>query len=146
MAGSKGKFEMYCKIKRNHNFEPYLNRIQNNDLHRNVTALRCASNILPINILRKQNINREKRFCDCCKNKELGTELHVLMLCSNTELEKESEKLLILLYKCSPQLMYLNKEQLLIYLAQAIEENITLHFSFFLRKIFKIVKQNKKDM
>ncbi len=64
---SKGKFDVYFKTKRFYRKKKYITQIQNNKLRRHITRIRCPTNILPINILRKYNIKRQYRFCILCK-------------------------------------------------------------------------------
>jgi hypothetical protein len=138
--GSKGKFDIYCKTKRHYKMEKYLKQIRNNKLRRNITGIRCASNILPINILRKNNVKREFRYCNLCNNNQIGSELHVFMLCDNSELIEYRSKLFQLLYDLSPQLEILPVECQLQYILQAVEEKITLSFSIFVDKVYKLIK------
>ncbi len=53
----KGKYEIYCQVRRQYRMEKYLLYLNDKHLRKNITGVRCASNILPINHLRKYNIN-----------------------------------------------------------------------------------------
>ncbi len=50
-------------------------------LRRHITGIRCASNLMPVNLLRKFNVKRELRFCTLCNTKEIGNEMHIIMNC-----------------------------------------------------------------
>jgi hypothetical protein len=141
---SKGKFEIYCKIMRNYKMEKYLKVIKNNKLRRHITGIRCASNILPINILRIFNAKKEYRYCNLCNNNYIGNEMHTFMLCDNPQLLIYRTALFKLLYKHSPQLEKLPVECQLQYILQTVETNITLEFSIFVDKVYKLISQTKK--
>ncbi len=79
---SKGKYNIYFQIKKQYHTEIYLYKIRDNNTRKNITGIRCASNILPINALRKLNIKREFRICSLC------IEMHVLMDCINDDITK----------------------------------------------------------
>ncbi len=86
---SKGKFDVYRKTKRFYTKEKCITQIKNNKLRRHISRISCASNILPINILRKCNIKRQHRFCNLCKSNEIGSELDVFMVCNNPEIMED---------------------------------------------------------
>ena len=137
---SIGKFEMYSHVKRYYRMDNYLINIKNNILRRNITQVRCASNILPINILRKYGVKREQRFCQMCKTKELGTELHTIMYCINPKLAVHRQYFLNSVHKINPQFLKLDKTQQFYYFIQCIDNNVTILFAMFLNKIFNTVK------
>ena len=138
---SQGKFAIYCISKRNYIMENYLNKIRHNHLRRNISGIRCASNLLPVNYLRKFNIKKESRLCSMCNNNEIGTELHVIMLCENVEIKPLRLEFLKLLYDFSPQLSLLQPEQQFNYIVQAIEEPLTLYFAIYLQKVYRLLKK-----
>lgn len=139
---SAGKFELYCKTKKCYYKEKYLDYVDDNLLRRHLSSLRCGSNRMPINWLRKFNVDRDKRICSLCKDNKLGTELHMIFECSNTEINKHRSTFLKLIYVHSLQLNQLNKEQLLIYLVKCVEKELTHYFSIFLDRINKVIKRN----
>ncbi len=55
---------------------------------KNITGIKCPSNILPINALRKLKIKREFRICSLCGAQKVGTEIHILMKCINDDIYK----------------------------------------------------------
>ncbi len=73
--------------KKNCKSEKYLHAFQNNNLRRQITGIRCGSNLMPINYLRKLNIKRQERICTLCSNGSyLGTEMHLVMECVTMQL------------------------------------------------------------
>ncbi len=46
---SKGKYEIYCQVKRQYRMKKYLLYLNDKQMRKNITGVRCASNILPIN-------------------------------------------------------------------------------------------------
>ncbi len=79
---SKGKYDIYCQIKKQYHREKYFYKIHNNNIRKNITGIRCASIILPINALRKLNIKREFRICSLCSIQQLGTEMYGSLHCA----------------------------------------------------------------
>ena len=143
---SKGKFDIYCHIKRNYQKEKYLFFITDSNLRRNITGIRCASNILPVNWLRKYQIKRENRYCNLCKTDEIGNEIHTILYCQNNVIQKYRRDFFELIYKRSPQLQRLNIEDQFYYIIKCIEKEVTLYFSLFLHKIFKLIKSQRRDV
>lgn len=128
--------------------EDYLRYIKNNQLKRHISGIRCASNILPINNLRKYNIKRQERFCNMCNEKKLGNELHIIMKCNNNELLKFRAHLLQSINNLCSQFNMLSDEDRLIYMLLGVDESITIQFSYFLNNVYKTIKletQKKRD-
>ena len=137
---SKGKFDIYCRIKKHYRMEGYIQYIKNNQLKKHISGIRCASNIMPINILRKCNIKREERFCNMCNEKQIGNELHIIMYCKNGNLVKLREKLLSTIDKTCTQFEMLSKEDQLTYMLLGVDKNITIHFAYFLNNVYKTMR------
>jgi hypothetical protein len=89
---SKGKFDIYCRIKKQYHREKYLTNINKFKLRKVISGIRCASNIIPINLLRKSYIKREARFCNMCNTQQLGTVMHIITLCQNSKIVELREK------------------------------------------------------
>ena len=136
---SKGKYEIYCSVKRNYTAEKYLFEIKDHKLRGIFTGLRAASNPFPINKLRKFGIEREHRYCHLCDKNKLGTEIHVLMFCTNSDITKLRSSLLKEMYNLSPQLKGLSKEQLFFYVLLGIEISTVLKIAIFTEKVLKLL-------
>ncbi len=67
------------------------------------------------------------------------------MVCNNPEIMEYRTQLLKIIYKQSPQLENLQKEDQLSYILQGIEENVTLSFSIFVGKANKLIVKCKSD-
>ncbi len=59
---AKCKYEINCQVKGQYRMGKYLLYLYHKQLWKNITGVRCASNILPINHLRKYNIKNELRW------------------------------------------------------------------------------------
>ncbi len=79
----KRKYEIYCQVKRHYRMDKYLLCLEDKHLRKNITGVRCDSNILPIDHLRKYNIKRELRFCRTYKDNIINSEKHIFMECTN---------------------------------------------------------------
>ncbi len=109
-----------------------------------ITGIRCGSNLMPINYLRKFYVKRNQRFCNLCNLQTLGSELHVTMKCPNVKLVKHRTDFINLIFVASAQLQLPNTEQLFTYLIVSVEVKITYYFAVFLNKIHKLLKQQSK--
>ncbi len=67
------------------------------------------------------------------------------MLCNNPEIMEYRTQLLKIIYKQSPQLEKLQKEDQLSYILQSIEKNVTLSFAIFVDKAYKLIVKCKSD-
>ncbi len=141
---SPGKFFMYQKIKRNYIGERYLYNIKQNNLRKHLTALRCASNLFPINYLRKFNVDRKSRFCNLCQSQNIGDEQHILLKCQNAQLQKFRMKFTSIALQSNPQLKVLNDYNFFIYISLCINKDLSFIFAIFLEKIHKLLKQTYK--
>ncbi len=119
---AKGKYYIYCQIKKQYHREKYLYKICDNNIRKNITGIRCASNVLPINALRKLNIKREFRICSLCSAQKLGTEMHILMECVNDDISKLRSGMFNKIDKISPQFKMLSAEQQFIYVLRDVKE------------------------
>ncbi len=145
-SSSAGKFEMYCKYKKCYRAEKYLYNVHDHNLRRHITGIRCASNLMPINNLRRKNVKRELRYCTLCDIDKLGSEFHIMCYCKNTKLVKYRIEFLQLLYEQEPQLRYFSDiSQILDYIMLCIKPELTFTFSIYLDKIHKLLKKKKTE-
>ena len=139
MCQSAGRFEVYVKVKKQYTFEKYLLCLRNN-LRRNITNIRISTSILPVEILRKRNVKREDRICPLCTSKEICTELHATMYCTNNVIVHQREQLDKKLAEITPQWQYLTKELKFVHLTLANDKDMIFYFAIFLDKIMKEFK------
>ena len=92
---NNGKLEMYKLVKKNVCTEKYLLVNLNTEDRRSIARIRLSSHKLPIEIGRKQGIDRVNRFCKLCETGEIGSEFHVCMACPNPALIKHRSDFLI---------------------------------------------------
>ena len=115
LKSQQGKLELYKLTKKVNKFETYLN-ISDIQQRRAMTKLRVSDHQLPIEIGRKHDIERSKRFCQLCDTNKLGNELHALLECTNKELTKIRFQFLTKITNVSPQFMELNNSDKLVYM------------------------------
>jgi len=89
----------YRLYKKGISFENYLEILKDKDLFL-LCRFRISKHILPIEIGRWQNINRENRVCILCQGMELGDEFHYWFEC--TEFIQDRARLIPQKYRCSP--------------------------------------------
>ena len=114
--------------------------MEDNKLRRYITGIRCSYNYFPINVLRKQGVDRQLRFCTLCETGEISSELHVTILCTNQEIISIRNELVSILKLISPQILQLTNDQLFYYLVQAIDLDVKFYFAIFLDKVYKVMK------
>ena len=68
--------------------EKYLNIIYNLDHRKALTKFRISAHALPIEIGRRNGIERHKRFCNLCPANIMGDEFHIVACCKNDEISE----------------------------------------------------------
>ena len=115
-------------------------------LRRNITKIRISCHNLPIEYLRRFNIDRNERLCNCCDSNNIGSEEHIIIHCTNPQIVEYRDTLFNKLKNITKDFEKLNNCDKLRYLALAIDTNINFYFAIFLDKIYKLVeaKRNQK--
>ena len=132
---------MYSEIKRNYNFEKYLDIVQDKILRNNITRIRTSTHLFPIEYLRKKGIVKEERWCNLCKS-EIGTEFHLLSHCKHDKVCTLRNNLILKLYEINIQWKHFEIVDVMKLLFSTYEKKNLFHFSIFLGKLFKLVKCN----
>ena len=135
-----GKTALYFKIKRNYNYEKYLDFKLDPQLRRNVSALRLSAHCLPVQQLRARGVPRDMRLCHMCDAGVIGTEEHVLLHCGNHVISQLRKQLLDKLHDTSSPLCQLPTDCQLHMLMLATDPVETFYFAIFLKKIYEAVK------
>ena len=89
--------------------------------------MRTSSHNLPIETGRYQNLNRNERFCSMCDLNEIGSELHVLFICSNNGLRAKREKLFNQIKSFLPQFSNLLLNDKLLYMLSCCDNDLTMN-------------------
>ena len=137
---SKGRFDLYTKVKKQYNFEKYL-LMSKNSLRRNITNIRISTHNFPVETLRRHKVKKEERYCKLCGTNEVGSEFHTLMLCKNNKVQEFRHTLDTSLCSFISQWEHLNSEDKFQYLILASDEGCNFYFSIFLDKLYKFQKQ-----
>ena len=80
----EGKLCFYSKMKNGFRKEEYL-QIDNTKIRNAIRDIRMSTHKLEIETGRHSKIEREQRLCVCCEKKEIETEEHLLLHCTNYE-------------------------------------------------------------
>ena len=59
-------------------------------LKKSLAQFRCGNHKLEIELRRRLDILRDKRYCLICEQTEVGDEIHYLLDCQALELERKS--------------------------------------------------------
>ena len=133
-----GKLLQYKNFKKSNLMEKYLT-VHNFEHRKAVTKLRVSDHHLPIEIGRKQNIERKNRTCTKCTENIIGDELHVLFECHHPELTKLRFQFLTKIYSIVPQLINFNNKNKLEYILGMFDEtinNITAKYCYRILKMY----------
>ena len=79
---SMSKLDVYCALKTNFKYEEYLDKIENENLHKPFSSIRLSAHKLEIEVGRYTGIVRENRICKCCNSNIIENEYHFLLCCS----------------------------------------------------------------
>ena len=130
-----GKLTFYKNIKKHHSLERYLTRIIDPQHRKSLTRLRISAHRLPIELGRYSKLHQTKRECILCNSHEIGSEIHVLLECTNHDIIEKRKNMLEKVTKIVPVLKFLSPLQQIIYLTQAHDQNITTIYAEFVHSI-----------
>ena len=136
---SGGRFEVYYCVKKQYKFEDYLLLYKNN-LRRNITNIRISTHNLPVETLRKAKVKREERTCPLCLSKEICSEFHATMTCTNLNIKNLRQTLDNRINSINSQWEHLPVHQKFIYLTLAIDKQCTFYYAIFLDKLYREFK------
>ena len=142
-VGSGGRYELYYRLKRVYRYERYLN-MKNNNLRRCLTNIRISTHCLPVEHMRKFNIERSNRYCNLCDVNAVGSEEHVLLYCQNREIQSLREILYNKIIQTCEQFTNLQDTDKFKYLLMCIDENCNFYFAIYLDKIFRLICNKRK--
>ena len=134
------KLSIYYSIKKQFRYEPYLSFVKNIKCRIALSKIRTSSHNLPIETGRYQNINRNERLCNMCDLNEIGSELHVLFICSNNDLKAKREKLFNKIQSFIPQFSNLSLDNKLLYMLSCCDKDLTLNIGEFLTECLTLYK------
>jgi hypothetical protein len=137
---SGGRYTIYNLVKNNYKFDNYLSTLNKGNLRRNISNIRLSTHNLPIERLRKMNIERKERLCPLCHTNELGCEFHTLMSCPNAQLVMYRQTLNNKLATINPQWNSLACKEQFQYLILASDKTFNFYFSIYLDKIYSLIK------
>jgi len=138
----EGRTDIYHSIKKIYRCEDYINIISDFKLRNNITRITTSSHCLPIEKLRRKGIERSKRICTLCNNEEIGSELHILCNCTNSNLVHMRKHLHDKLIKINHSWTKFKFSNIITILLLATENETSLfYFSMFLIEKF-VTKKN----
>ena len=127
-----GKLRFYHQLKKNFQFEAYLDKIPRAD-RKHATRLRLSCHSLPIEQMRYQNTDKSERKCSFCKSTEIGDEWHYLTQCKNKEISDLRGQFVENVTSLQPQLKNFQLVNLMNYC-------LTMHDTLIQTKVAEFVK------
>ena len=111
-----GKLRFYQEMKKNFQFENYLDKISRAD-RKQITRLRLSCHNLPIETMRyqKTETRKEERKCNLCSGGEVGDEWHYLTSCKHIEISDVRGVFEAKVKSLQPQLRNFNLKSLMKY-------------------------------
>ena len=134
------RLKLYSKIKHALILEKYL-VICEPLLCKCITNLRISSHKLPVETGRYHNIPHENRICNLCKYK-VGDEFHCLMECLHPFLSKMRNEYLLKIFKINPQLKYLPRSTLFVYIMSFQDNNLINLTANYVQYVLDLCRQN----
>ena len=110
----ESKLGFICEYKRNWKFETYIDNLTFK-YQRIVSQFRLSNHNLPIEVLRYNNIKREKRLCQICDLQVIGDENHYLLECNNTKITQVKDEFIISAINIAPELKQLDNNNIIKY-------------------------------
>lgn len=86
---SGNKLRTYRIFKKDFKLENYT-MMKSRTLKKSLAQFRCANHRLEIELGRRLDIPRDKRYCLICDQAEVGDEMHYLLNCKTLEMERET--------------------------------------------------------
>ena len=141
----EGRTEIYHSVKKNYQYEQYLDKLTDSKLRINITRIRTSSHILPIELLRRKGIKREDRICSLCSNNEIGSEIHILCNCTNIKTINFRNQFHQKLIEFNNSWSKFKLSDIIsIFLLANEDKKCLFYFSIFIGKIFKLCKTSYK--
>ena len=130
------KCREYMKVKHNYCLEKYLLKL-NCNYRKSMARLRTSCHNLPIEIGRRFKVDKTKRYCFLCKEKQIGNEFHAMFKCKM--FDDERKKYLDKLGSINEQFKNLSLDQIYLFTIMCSDDNIMIHIGHFIHKIFEKV-------
>ena len=141
-----GKLSFYWEVKRNFQFEGYLDKIQRND-RKEITKLRLSAHKFPIEVMRygKEEIERGERKCTVCTRNEVGDEWHYLTKCTNQAMKDTREQFIHNVKLLQPQLQKFDTNEVMKYSVTMHDELLQMETALFVKKLMKVYSDRKDE-
>ena len=144
-SAAPSKCREYNKVKKNYKCENYLTSSTPNKSY--ISKIRTSCHYFPIEIGRWHNIDKNKRYCFICNNKNsIGDEKHVLFECYNPDLIDIRNKYISLIGDINDQLMMFDTESLYIYTLLSHDNAVIKYIGTFFKKVYNFTKEFKTKL
>ena len=134
------KLDFYKNIKKQFSFEKYLDIMGKED-RIPMTCIRLSNHNFPIEKLRYQKVEREKRICSICNLNEIGNEMHYLVKCGNTNITNLRDKFINNINQIQPQFEQFDCMNIIGYCLNMNDKLIYKLFSVYVKYILKVYKE-----
>ena len=138
------KLSFYHEVKRNFQFEGYLDNLQRND-RKETTKFRLSCHNLPVEVMRYGDMERDQRKCRICNMNVVGDEWHYLTECTNSSIEDTREQFILKAKETQPQLHNFGRKELMNYSLTMQDESLQLETALFIKKLLKVYSECKEE-
>ena len=138
------RLEFYFQYKKNFNFESYLDSLDR-ETRREVTRFRLSNHCLPIEKLRRENIDRKDRVCLICDKKYIGDEKHYLFHCNNDRIKQIRYVFLQKVKNILPEIEQLENENIIKYCMTMADSNLHLSTATFIKGIISSYQKEEES-
>ena len=133
---------MYNQIKNVFGREKYIDSVKDFRLRQELSKFRLSCHNLQIEKGRKLKIEQSLRFCDLCKNDQIGDEKHLVLYCIDPNIVKFRYEMNVKINSMNFQFKLLPEACKFIYLFSCSDQSTINIFAIFLIKCFKYLNDN----
>ena len=143
-ANQPARLEFYFQYKKNFNFESYLDLL-NRETRIPMTRFRMSNHNLPIEKLRRENINRKDRICLICDKKSMGDENHYLFKCNNDRIKHIRRIFLQKIKNITPEIETFENENIIKYCMTMADQRLHSNTAKYIKDIINSYQKEEEN-
>ena len=140
----EGKLSFYYEVKRNFQFEGYLDNIERRN-RKEVTKFRLSNHKLPVERMRYGEVDREDRKCTVCNRNEVGDEWHYLTKCANPMMLDSREQFVQKIKTMQPQLETFETREMMKYCLTMHDDLLQMETALYVKNLLQVYSDCKEE-